>query len=173
MITESWRPKKYKRSPNYWWWSLILHEVYFVRILLENVNFGHFGDLRDWWQEICHKGDNKGKQRPCCFSNETEGAQKPTPIFRGSALPVSLCFLHLERERKKLCRSSLLPTLGPVGIHNHVLPPHSSDSDKKIQKHKWEFKYVARNRWTRFWLRLMLWILLPKIFSNDDDSIYA
>ena len=50
-----------------------------------------------------------------------------------------------ERERKKRCRSSLLPTLGPVGIHNHVLPPHSSDSDKKTKNTK-ETLSMARNR---------------------------
>ena len=49
-----------------------------------------------------------------------------------------------ERERKKRCRSSLLPTLGPVGIHNHLLPPHNSD--KQENKNTDETLSVARNR---------------------------
>ena len=54
-------------------------------------------------------------------------------LFQGWALPVSLYIFRRLRERKKLCRSSLLPTLGPVGIHNHVLPPHSSDEQENIK----------------------------------------
>ena len=61
--------------------------------------------------------------------------------FEGWALPLSLCFLNL---RKKLCRSSLLPTLGHVGIHNHVLPPHSSE--RQENKNTNESLSITRNR---------------------------
>ena len=59
-------------------------------------------------------GDNRGKQERCCFSNETEGAQKPT-FFR-----VGLSSLFSSAEKEALSLITVASTLGPVGIHNHV-----------------------------------------------------